>query len=366
MRLTLCLLLLGLCFSVNAQQPAKSSLEYSVFLIGDAGEYKKNRDKVLSVAAAQLRDAGEHSAVIFLGDNIYKKGLPSETHPERNYMEGKLTPQLDVIKNASGRGFIVPGNHDWDAAKEKGLEAVNRQEAFTKEYVGSVDAFYPKNGCPGPVKFILSDQVILALIDSQWPLHKFEKTTTGCENRTWEHSLNALKEIATANRDKTLIVAAHHPIYTYGSHAGILPLTAHIFPLAEISPVFYLLPLPILGSIYPIMRKANGNVQDVTGKKNKAVMNPLREVLENHPNAIHVAGHEHALEHIVSNNVNYIVSGSGSKTEFVKEKKLAKYAKAENGFSRINFYADGETWLEFWIFNKQNPEGLLDYEVKLK
>ncbi|MDA0193442.1 MAG: metallophosphoesterase [Bacteroidetes bacterium] len=351
---------------VSGQQPDGSHLTYSVFLIGDAGEYKSARDDVLKLAAEQVRIAGEKSTIIFLGDNIYQKGLPPEGDPDRKYLEGKLTPQLDVIINSPGSGYIIPGNHDWYKSKEKGLAAIKEQGKFARDFTGDSEVFLPKDGCPGPIDVKLTEDIILVVIDSQWPLHKYNKPGIGsnCRYQTLEEMQKGIDDIIKENQTKKLIVAAHHPIYTYGNHAGIFSFKTHVFPLTDPFGALFI-PLPIVGSIYPIYRKVIGNDQDITGKLNRAVMNPIRKSLETHPMAIHVSGHEHALEHIVSNNVNYIVSGSGSKTEYVRKKKLAKYARSENGFSRINFYTSGEAWVEFWVVDKVKPKGYLDYEAIL-
>lgn len=359
-------LTLWLTDEVYGQQPDPSNLTYSVFLIGDAGEYKSARDNVLKLATKQLKIAGEKSTVVFLGDNIYQKGLPQEDDPDRKYMEGKLTPQLDVIKNSPGDGYIIPGNHDWYKSKEKGLAAIKEQGKFTTNYTENGEVFLPKDGCPGPIEVQLAEDIILVMIDSQWPLHKYNKPGIGsnCRYQTVEEMQQGIDDIINVNLTKKLIVAAHHPIYTYGNHAGIFSLKTHIFPLTDPFGALFI-PLPVVGSIYPLYRKVIGSDQDITGKQNRVVMNPIRESLESHPAAIHVSGHEHALQHIVSNNVNYIVSGSGSKTEYVRKKKLAKYAKSKNGFSRINFYSNGEAWVEFWVVSKEKPSGNLDYKALL-
>jgi len=352
--------------SAHGQKPEVSSLTYSVFLVGDAGEYRSAREKVLKLVSDQLSEAGERSTIIFLGDNIYQRGLPPKDDSDREFMEGKLTPQLDVIRNSPGKGFIIPGNHDWDKSKENGWNAIKEQESFTTDYTGDAKVFLPKDGCPGPAQVKLTKDIIIVIIDSQWPLHKNTKpgVDSDCRYQTLAEMHQGINDIVKANLGKQLIFAAHHPIYTYGNHGGSYSFVQHAFPIVDAKSYLYI-PLPILGSIYPLYRKAIGNIQDVTNNRNKAVMDPIRKSLEAHPAAIHVSGHEHALQHIVSNNVNYIVSGSGSKTEHVKKKKLAKHAVSKNGFSRINFYSNGEAWVEFWVVGEENSDGILDYDTIL-
>jgi len=86
----------------------------SVFLIGDAGE-PKPVDKNIAYLGEKPAQASENDVMIFLGDNLYPKGMPNPDDPDRSAMEAKLNPQLDLIKDFKGRSFMIPGNHDWAA-----------------------------------------------------------------------------------------------------------------------------------------------------------------------------------------------------------------------------------------------------------
>ena len=214
---------LGICLFIGLSglyaQPPNEQIAYSVFLIGDAGEHKPFRDAVLDLALYQAKDQGENSAVVFLGDNIYPVGLPPENDPQREAMEGKLIPQLEVIRDFPGPGFIIPGNHDWAKGKEDGPINLKAQQDFTKDFIPGKDAFFPKGGCPGPVEVALTDDLLLVLIDSQWLLTKEKYLPEGsnCRFNTRDEVLDEVQRIVENNLDLKLIFAAHHPIYTYGS-----------------------------------------------------------------------------------------------------------------------------------------------------
>ena len=51
-----------------------------VYLIGDAGE-PKNPDKNLQLLSEKFSSASENDLLIFLGDNLYPKVLPSKEDP---------------------------------------------------------------------------------------------------------------------------------------------------------------------------------------------------------------------------------------------------------------------------------------------
>ena len=61
------------------------SLVHSVFLIGDAGEPVTN--PVLTLLKSEAQKYGKKASVVFLGDNIYPKGLPPKGHPLRKEAE---------------------------------------------------------------------------------------------------------------------------------------------------------------------------------------------------------------------------------------------------------------------------------------
>ena len=94
-------------------------------------------------------------------------------------------------------------------------------------------------------------------------------------------------------------------------------------------------------------------------------MDQLVTHFENHPRVIHAAGHEHALEHMQRNGVEYVVSGSGAKTEFVKQKGYAQYATGKNGLATLSYLDNDQLWLSFWVFDEKNPEGARLYQEQL-
>lgn len=331
--------------SVKAQNGA---LDHKVYLIGDAGEPDLAPDN-FKLLGETLSKADENSTLIILGDNIYSKGLPPQQHPERDAHEQKIARQLDLIKNFKGRAFIVPGNHDWAKGKPYGWQRVLNQEAFVEEYLGDEEVFFPKGGCPGPVEFELADGLFLILFDMQWMLHRWEKPSkeSACQFQSTVDVLVELEDLIKKHKNDRVIVAAHHPLYSDGIHGGRSQLKDHLFPLTAASKSLYI-PLPIIGSIYPLFRTTIGNIQDIPHPKYKAIRNSIEASLKQNQNAIYVAGHEHSLQHIQRDGINHIISGSAAKTTFVKPRAHSKFAADKNGFATVNFYSSGRVTTEFW------------------
>ena len=325
--------------------------DFNIFLIGDAGETYFENSAVQNLLKQELIAADPNSAIIFLGDNIYPRGMPSlGVGEERDHAEDALMAQLNILEKYKGQVFFIPGNHDWSKGKENGLDRIKNQETFVENSLQSQGSFLPDNGCPGPVTIDLTDNILLIIYDSQWLLHPYEKSTekNGCKSSTEQNVLNRITELINENLDKTIVIAAHHPFITYGIHGGVTTFKDHVFPLTVINKALYI-PLPIIGSIYPLARKA-GNIQDTNHKKYKKVIDALHPVFKNHGKVIHVAGHEHNLQHSYFEGVNYVVSGAGVKTTHVKKKEYSLFASDERGFAKLNFKTRSVT-LEFFSPN---------------
>lgn len=354
-------LLIGLAGHVWAQSP---QTQHQVFLIGDAGEPALAKDN-LAALANQLTSAGKNATLIFLGDNIYPKGLPPKDHPKRKEAEEKLKLQLDITKNFKGKTIVIPGNHDWAKGKKEGWTHVTEQEKYVRKYFDSKKVFYPKHAEPGPEEIKLAEGLFLIVFDMQWILHAWEKPLESDPlNKT--EPVDVLADIAALldkHKNDHVILASHHPFYSYGPHGGKFPLKTHLFPLTEFNDNLYV-PLPVIGSIYPGYRATAGSIQDIPHPEYKTIRNTIESFLKDHPNVVYAAGHEHSLQHIQKGGVNYVVSGAGSKTTYLKENgKHLAFGTSSVGFGKV-LYNEQKASLEFWTPNGA-PEGKQIYASEL-
>ncbi|WP_176214743.1 metallophosphoesterase [Reichenbachiella faecimaris] len=345
-----------------AQSP---TTKHQVFLIGDAGEPSLAKDN-LSALSEQLKSAGKNATLIFLGDNIYPKGLPPKAHPNRKEAEEKLKLQFEITKGFKGRTIVIPGNHDWAKGKKEGWSHITQQEKFVKKYFDSKKVFYPKHAEPGPEEIKLADGLYLIVFDMQWMLHAWEKPLEDDPlNRT--EPIDVLVDISSLldkHKNYHVILTSHHPLYSYGLHGGKFPLKSHLFPLTEFNDNL-LLPLPLIGSIYPVYRATAGSIQDIPHPEYKTIRNALEAFLKEYPNTIYAAGHEHSLQHIQKEGVNYVVSGSGSKTTYLKENgKYLSYGSSSVGFGKVS-YENSNASLEFWTPDVGSNEGKQIYASEL-
>lgn len=346
----------------TAQPNVEDEIIYTFFLIGDTGKplYEKAKAN-LDVLERQLQQAKESSGVIFLGDNIYPLGVPNKDADYYKEAKKYLDVQLQRLSDYPGDIFFIAGNHDWAKGRSYGWQQVMRQEAAVDSFfTNRENVFFPDNGCPGPVEISLNKEITLVLIDTQWLLQRGQKPMSDCDIESVEEIFMQIEDILSKNMNKKVIVAAHHPLVTYGSHGGYYNLRQHIFPLTDVVDWLYL-PLPGLGSIYPLYRKYFGNIQDLAHPEYKAIVAQLTTYFKDYPNTIYIAGHEHSLQYNLKDSTHHIVSGAGSKTSYVKNGKYARFVSKGTGFSKLLFYKNGNVVLQTWEPG-ENAEGQLVFQ----
>lgn len=343
------------CQYVAAQEAGQDT--FYLYLIGDGGEPTVGNEKYReTIQRIQQSNGNIPSALVFLGDNVYPRGLEAEGHSNRKQGEEILKSQISIAKNID-QVFFIPGNHDWKRGRLNGFNQLMNQQAWIDSLNNKSIQFLPRDGCPGPVEVNLSEDLVLVIIDSQWWLHSWEKPqgeNSLCDTKDIKEVIASLEDILQRNDGKQVVVVAHHPIYTYGEHGGVSRLKDHLFPLTNAAKGLYL-PLPVLGSIYPLYRKAFGNIQDVAHPTYRQFRTAVHELLKKYPGAIYASGHEHALEYSNRDSVHYVVSGAGSKTTFVKNKGYSLFAKSEIGFSRIVLTSTNQLRIEFYTNEKDSP-----------
>ncbi len=357
----------------SLQLPNDNDKVHSLYLIGDAGKLDNIEDTtnyVISAMASMIDLNDANSSVVYLGDNIYPIGLPtSKEKEERRIGEMILHAQLDPLKKFQGQTYIIPGNHDWNKDKKGGLKAINRQENFVESRFGTQGRvhFYPNMGCGDPEVVKINKEVVYIFIDSQWWLQNWKdekKINHGCDIKSRGDFLQRMEELFLKYKNKEIICMLHHPIKSNGNHGGYFSLKQHIFPLAELG---LWIPLPVIGSLYPIYRQATGSTQDNTNIHNQKLTKGLESLAKKlRINIVFASGHEHGLEYYETAKIKYIVSGSGSKTSYIQAGGEANYARQARGFARINFYKNFESWLEFYTVQGSDSAAILEYRVQLR
>lgn len=344
-----------------------AKLQYQVHLIGDVGEPMNMEENLNEFTSMIGQDS--NSTVIFLGDNIYHDGLPPEGNIDRKKAEEKIDRVLESVEDYPGKVFFIPGNHDWDYMGKQGRKRVLLQEAYIENKLNRGNTFVPDNACPGPFKVSINGELVIIFLDTQWWLHQYSKPEgdrTACNAVDEGDIITQLKDIIENNKGKHIIVAGHHPLYTNGNHGGYYNILDHIFPLRIIQHKWYMyMPMPLIGSLYPMFRKFGGSEQDLPNYTYQKMKNELELVFSQYKDIIYVAGHEHSLQYFMEKEFHNIVSGSGCKVSPVRRGGKAAFIHKNYGFAKIGLYSGGEAWLEFYAMNLQTKKVELTFRSKL-
>ena len=315
-----------------AQQP-----QFKVFLVGDAGEDELTGETLDSLKS-KLK-ANPNSAVVFLGDNCYKRMLLGLAEGFKGFdsskvAQEKMLSQLAILDGYHGWAYFVPGNHDWWNKTDftVGKRKLKIEESFieanlknNKTIANPDSVFFPKDGSPGPVTAELNGgKLKIVFIDTDWPILLGFKTTPKANfdfAPTFYHRLDSVLADAR-QKNQVVMVVAHHPVYATGKVLSQKVKNPHLF--GRIKQSFMDFPAY------------------------KTMSDSINAILQKHPGVYYASGHIHALQYHLHNGVYYLISGAGSKTNHVKAKdSQAPACNSQNclqwnekGFFEVDFYSD--------------------------
>ena len=332
--------------SESGARPESDAIVWSLLLIGDTGNPARRGEPVLAALRRDVLVRPARTTVVFLGDNLYGRGLPPPGHPRRAEMERRIDVQLDAVRTTGARVVFIPGNHDWDAGGPDGWAAVRRQQHRVGERGDPKIAFLPPDGCPGPEVVDEGERLRLVVLDTQWWLHGHAKPShpvSGCAADSEEEVAAALRSALERTGTRDAVVVMHHPLVSGGPHGGRFGLKQHLFPLTELRKWAWL-PLPIVGSAYPIARSSGISRQDQGSGAYERMRERILEAAKGHPPLAWASGHEHGLEVIESPRFGRVlVSGAGihGHVTHVRGVEGTRYQAARSGYMRIDFLMDG-------------------------
>ncbi|WP_298237767.1 metallophosphoesterase [uncultured Algibacter sp.] len=340
--------ILNACATYNLQYKDKTvqsnfpdkTIKHSFYLIGDAGIAGDSKSSsAITSFKAELSKASKNSTVIFLGDNIYPKGLPKKGEEGRVQAENQLNTQIDAVKDFEGETIFIPGNHDWYS---NGLKGLKRQEKYIEDALGK-NTFLPEDGCPIE-KVEIAKNIVLIIVDSEWYMTNWDKHPTindDCDIKTRQKFFDELEGEIKKARGKTTIIALHHPMFTNGSHGGQYSFGSHMSPI------------PVLGTLKNLIRKTGGIITvDDQNKRYNEFRKRVITLSQENDKTIFVSGHDHNLQYIIEDNLPQIVSGSGSKTNPTRNVGGGQFSYGAPGYARLDVFKDGSSHVRFYADDK--------------
>ena len=334
---------------------------HTFYLIGDAGLSPMGEmNTVLKIFKNKLEKADKNSTAIFLGDNIYPAGLPDPKDSTVAYRTAKnhLDAQLKTLEEFKGKPLFIPGNHDWYT---EGLIGLERQQKYIQKQLKSKEVFFPEDGCP--IETIeVSDKVAIIVIDTEWYLTNWDKRpdiNDKCDIKSRDKFWLELEDEIKDNRQRTTIIAMHHPMFSYGPHGGQYPVKRHFYPKGKIGP------LPVLGSFINLLRRTTGaSIADMQNKRYTELKKKLVTLAQFSEKVIIASGHEHSLQYIVEDNTPQIVSGSGAKSGATRLLNGSKFSTGRKGYAMLEVYKDGSSMVRYYgVGSAENEEFLFGTDV---
>ncbi len=188
-------------------------------------------------------------------------------------------------------------------------------------------------------------------LDTQWWLQAAEHKKPGaaCAFGDEDAVIGQVKQLLQTAQDRLVIVVGHHLLESHGRHGGFFTWRDHLFPLTHLVAWLYL-PLPVIGSIYPIARwHWVENNQDLNGPLNRHMVTGLTKAMSASPPLIYASGHDHSLQVLdgAAAARYLLISGGGSaaKISGVSHGNDTLFAHSHPGFMAIELMVNGEVLL---------------------
>eukprot|EP01118_Nematostelium_gracile_P007072 TRINITY_DN2289_c0_g1_i9.p1 TRINITY_DN2289_c0_g1~~TRINITY_DN2289_c0_g1_i9.p1 ORF type:complete len:373 (+),score=79.26 TRINITY_DN2289_c0_g1_i9:2-1120(+) len=298
------------------QNPASSDSNYNesvtVFVLGDWGLNSPQRRAIADqMNAYALIENPEF--IISTGDNMYPYGLLNMN--QKNVLEGMLA-DYKIPKIF----YTIPGNHDYRGDVDSMIK-LSSVEMRTKvkwrmpeyhykryhEFRGTVLEFFFLDTnllvCPTNTSIFYSPQYLLEceyFMPEVWTENSTWKKFGNYTNLTnekkkelkWTESV-----LSTSNENSWKILIGHHPIKSNSVLRGNNPVLE-----AELNPIF------------------------------------VQKGID-----MYISGHDHTLQHLREDDIDYFVVGTGSYGighAMLDDHRIGKFGSKENGFMILNFKGD--------------------------
>lgn len=264
----------------RAKEPVVSFLS-----VGDWGRDGASHQRDVAVQMGKAADRAGSRFTVSTGDNFYENGVTSAVDPQwkSSFEDIYTAPALQTP------WYALLGNHDY-----RGVPQAQIDYAKTSARWRMPSRYYKVSGAD-----VGLPQADLFFIDSSPLVHSYRvKVESAIARNVAGEDVNAqlawLDQELGQSHAPWKLVFGHHTIFSGGSeHGNTVELVAQVKPL-----------------------------------------------LQRHGVQAYICGHEHDLQHLQVEGVNYICTGAGSEVRPTSHVAGTKFAMARSGFAVFNLAGD--------------------------
>jgi hypothetical protein len=341
MRLSLLSALVAFGLSAGTLSAQTTQPAHTVFLLGNTAQADLPPARLKLLRQTLEQQKGPFT-VVHLGDIVGNTGLVAKGDTALAQAERDRADALIALVKGlpQGKIYFLPGDKDWANSGRDGLKAVRRLEKYIEKQLPGQNAFIPTNGCPGPEVVDVAPLVRLVAINTPWFTHPFDKPEapdTDCKTLTKEEFREQMQDLIDDTKGKNLLLVGHQPVVTNGVYGGHEPLSRHLSP-------------PVFGTIYAAYRQNVGTPRDLASPGYQDLRKELLNTLGSNPGVIYAAAHDFSLQITPFQGNYHIVSGSFVEDQHVGAKGQALYSKSEEGYTTLEYFADGTVKTHIYTF----------------
>lgn len=336
-------------------------VKYTVVLMGGFDYQHSTTEESFKLLKEHINPSDTNHAIVYLNDRVYRNRNDKKKDLEKTLARKKLDEQLNYLQSDKGKLIFIAGREK--ASKRKYYTSEKVHDHIEKKLDGR-KVFYPKDGCAGPDEVHLNDDLLLIPVNTSYWLWKQKKDHPDCEPETNVEWIANIKEVIDENQRKNILVAGHHPAINLGNNGGWFSLKQHIFPLTELNKNLYI-PLPVVGTLYPIIRIAMGTKNDRAYPPYNKMRKDFVRTFLGYKNLVYASGLEKNFQYFKYSGQDYIITNSSSETSFTGTIR-SKFTYEANGITKMTYLENGEVWMEFIVPDKENPGGEVVYRKRIK
>ncbi|SNC64964.1 hypothetical protein SAMN06265337_1185 [Hymenobacter gelipurpurascens] len=313
---------------------------HTVFLLGNTATAELPASHLQALRRTLEQQRGTFT-LVHLGDIVGNEGLGSKRDSSQAGQTARADALIALVQGLpNGKLYFVPGDKDWANSGPDGLKRVRRLEKYIEDKLPDQNAFAPTGGCPGPEVIDVAPQVRLVAINSPWWTHPYEKTeapNTDCKTMTKEEFREQLQDVLDDTKGRNVLLVGHQPVLSNGVYGGSMPLSRHLLP-------------PVAGTIYAAYRQNVGTPRDMANPAYQEFQKEMLNTLRENPGAVYAAAHDFSLQLTRNDDSYHIVSGSFAQKQHVGHNRNSQFNESQEGFSRLDYYADGKVTSAFYTF----------------